>query len=70
MWQLHLIGKKYLAYLQDFDTEDGEKIYRKWKCKCGNFRTRRNGRTNLMEHIKTAHPSYLKQEVHCAFFLK
>ena len=49
------------AYFQAIDTENGEKINRKWKCKCGNLRTRGNGWTNLMEHIKAAHPSYREE---------
>ena len=54
-------GKKFRAYFQAIDTENGEKINRKLKCKCGNSRTRGNGWTNLMEHIKAAHPSYREE---------
>ena len=49
------------AYFQAIDTENGEKNNRKWKCKCGNLRTRGSGWTNLMEHIKAAHPSYREE---------
>ena len=40
---------KCLAYFQDSDSENGEKVNRKWKWEDSNFRTRRNGWTNLME---------------------
>ena len=53
--------KKILAYFQYFDSVNGEKINRKWRCKCGNFRTRRNSWTNLMEYIMTAYPNNHKE---------
>ena len=49
------------AYFQGIGAETEDKIIKKWKCRCGNLRTKGNGWTNLMDHIKSAHPNFREE---------
>ena len=49
------------AYFQGIGTETEDKIIKKWKCRCGNLRMKGNGWSNLMDHIKSAHPSFREE---------
>ena len=51
--------KIFRAYFQGIGTETEVKIIRKWKCE--NLRMRGNGCSNLMDHIKSAHPSFREE---------